>query len=436
LHHALLAAEIVSDEISQQRETNHDVTAVADQVAALDPVKDSDRLWELVDELGRAQQTGWQYVEPSNHEAIIEVLPPDTGTASVDDSTMREKIHGGWLGRIAGCNLGKPVERGPGPQWTRAHIKSYLELVDAYPLRDYIPKTDEEIDGYVFVECWPRTTRGRVSGSARDDDIDYAILGVHLLDKYGRSYTSEDVGHEWLTLLPFLQIYTAERVAMRNLIYGLKPPATASYRNPYREWIGAQIRADAFGWTNPGAPRAAALLAISDATLSHTANGIYGEMWAAALIAAAFTASNAREALSVSLQHIPPHSRLAEALRDVRLWYDAGLSWSDAMDRVDDTYGHYGWVHTINNAAAVAAAVLWGDGDFSATIGYAVQAGMDTDSNGATAGSVAGVFAGAESIPSHWVDPLEDRITTAVFGYDNVPISDLAERTILLAQHA
>jgi hypothetical protein len=312
-------------------------------------------------------------------------------------------------------------------------LKSYLELMDAYPLLDYIPKADEELDGYLFRDCWPNTTRGRIHGSDRDDDIDYAILGTHILDKYGRAYTSEDVGWEWLCLLPFLQTFTAERVAIRNLIFGLRPPATARYRNPYREWIGALIRADAYGWTNPGAPRAAALLTIADATLSHTANGIYGEMWSAALVATAFTAADAREAIEISVQHIPPQTRLAEAIRDVLSWHAAGLSWSEALDNIEKSYGHYNWVHTINNAAAIAAGLLWADGDFSAAVGLTVQAGMDTDSNGATAGSVAGVLAGARKIPRHWVDPLEDRIRTAVFGYDNVTISSLAERTVLLA---
>jgi ADP-ribosylglycohydrolase len=431
MHDALSAADMLADELTQRRETNYDVDEIAMRAAALDPDTDAAQQWALVDELDKTQQGGWNYVEPSTREEIIAVLPADTGSAEVDESTLRDKILGAWQGRIAGCNLGKPVEFGD--HWTRAHLKNYLEQVDAYPLLDYIPKSDDEIDGYVFRDNWVHTTRGRVHGSARDDDIDYAILGTHILDKYGRGYTSDDVAFEWLGLLPFLQTYTAERVAMRNLIHGLKPPDTARYRNPYREWIGAQIRADAFGWVNPGAPRAAALLAIADATLSHVANGIYGEMWSAALVAAAFTAADAREAVTVSLEHIPPQSRLAEAIRDVLSWHSAGLGWSDALDNIDKSYGHYHWVHTINNAAAVAAGLLWADGDFSAAVGLTVQAGMDTDSNGATAGSVAGVLAGARNIPRHWVDPLEDRVTTAVFGYDNVTISSLAERTVRLA---
>ena len=78
----------------------------------------------------------------------------------------------------------------------------------------------------------------------------------------------------------------------------------------------------------------------------------------------------------------------------------------------------------------MAAGLLWAEGDFSAAVGLTVQAGRDTDSAGATAGSVAGILAGATGIPAHWVDRLEDRVATAVFGYDNVRISDLAARTV------
>src|SRR5690606_8263303 len=101
----------------------------------------------------------------------------------------------------------------------------------------------------------------------------------------------------------------------RNLANGLKPPLTATYNNPYQEWIGALIRADIHGWTNPDAPRRAAHLARHDAVLSHTGNGVYGAQWAAALIAAAFTAPTVRAAVDTALTVIPAGSRLARTVR-------------------------------------------------------------------------------------------------------------------------
>jgi ADP-ribosylglycohydrolase len=333
---------------------------------------------------------------------------------------------------VAGCNIGKPVE--DGDHWTVEHLRDYLELAGAYPLADYVPRLDPMPEGFELRNNWPETTRGSVNGSARDDDIDYLILGLHLLEKHGRGLRPEQVGAAWLELFPLKQVYTAERAAYVNLVNGVPVARTASFRNPYREWIGAQIRADIFGLVNPGDPWAAARFAYQDATLSHTANGVYGEMWAAALVAAAFTAQDAADAIDQSVTVVPPRSRLYEAITSVINFHRDGMTWDQAVERIRADYGHYSWVHTINNAAAVVAALLWSEGDWMTAVGRVVMTGWDTDSNGATVGSVAAVLGGRDSLPRHVIDPLHDRTRSALFGFDNSVISDLAARTVELAR--
>jgi hypothetical protein len=56
--------------------------------------------------------------------------------------------------------------------------------------------------------------------------------------------------------------------------------------NDYNEWIGAQIRADLYGWVCPGRPALAAELARRDASLSHRGEGVHGAAFIAALGAA------------------------------------------------------------------------------------------------------------------------------------------------------
>lgn len=431
MHEPMSAYDLVSDEIEQREQTGY---AVSDAVAALaqaDPA-DDETLEAIYAQLITAPRTGrWDYEEPDDLADILETMPA-AASADLPGELAYDKILGGWLGRIAGCNLGKPVEWGP--HWTSDHIRSYLELAGAYPLRDYFPMLDPLPDGYDFRENWPETTRGNVDGSARDDDIDYPILGLHLLERHGSGISPEVVGEAWLTLFPYRQIFTAERAAYLNLLHGVPADRAATTRNPYREWIGALIRGDVFGWANPGRPRDAMRLAYQDAALSHTANGIYGELWSAALLAGAFTASTVIEAFEASLAHVPPRSRLAEALRDVQGMHRQGVTWDDALAGIQARYSHYSWVHTIPNAAIIAAGLLWGAGDFAATVGLTVMGGWDTDSNGATAGSVSGVVLGAAGLPRHFVAPLRDRTRSALFGFDNSRISDLAQRTTALAR--
>lgn len=352
-----------------------------------------------------------------------------------DQTELTDRILGGWLGRIAGNMLGKPVERGE--YWTRDRIDRYLRRADALPLTDYLPDPDllppAAAGEFELRPEWRRCVRGRVRGSCRDDDVDYAVLGLHLLETHGFAFTTEQVGELWLLRLPYLQTFTAERAAYRNLANGLKPPLTATYDNPYQEWIGALIRADVYGWTSPGDPRRAAALARRDAVLSHTGNGVYGAMWAAALVAAAFTAAGPREAIETSLLRIPASSRLARTIRQALSLHAAGVGWSGALDQLTAETARLGWIHTIPNAAVLTAGLLYGEGDFTRTIALTVRGGLDTDSNGATAGSVTGVLCGASAIPPQWTDPLEDRVSSAVFGFDGARITDLAERTARLA---
>ncbi|MFE2429180.1 ADP-ribosylglycohydrolase family protein [Streptomyces sp. NPDC059373] len=341
---------------------------------------------------------------------------------------LHDKILGGWLGRIAGNMLGKPVERGD--HWTRDRIDRYLRRADALPLTDYIPALDPLPGEFELRPEWPQCTRGNIHGSARDDDVDYAILGLDLLETHGFGFTTEQVGELWLLRLPYLQTFTAERAAYRNLANGVKPPLTATLDNPYQEWIGALIRADIHGWTSPGDPARAAALARRDAVLSHSGNGVYGAMWAAALVAAAFTAPHARAALDTAVEHIPPGSRLARTVRHTAALHEAGVGWADALAELDKDHGRLHWIHTVPNAALITAGLLYGAGDFSATIALTVRGGLDTDSSGATAGSVAGVLCGAAAIPPQWTEPLENRVRSAVFGFDGVKITELASRTL------
>jgi ADP-ribosylglycohydrolase len=423
-------------ELAQRRESGYDVGALLGEavIAARDDLNGQAAI-QLLDDLElTSRDSHWDSAEPERLSDILASVNGESGQATASLTGLDDRILGAWLGRCAGNTLGKPVENGD--HWSDAHLRDYLQRADAYPLTDFVPVLDPMPVGFELRESWPETTLGRVAGASRDDDLDYTILGLHVLETYGRDFTTEDVAREWLDRLPFTQTYTAERVVYRNLVAGIPTELARDVRNPYREWIGAQIRADIFGYVNPGDPKTAATMAFRDARLSHTANGVYGAMWAAALISLSFVADGPRAVVEDSLGYVPPQSRLHAALRMVLDQHASGLTWEQANEAIHAHLGHYSWVHTINNAAVVAAGLLWGDGDVTRTLGLTVQAGWDTDSNGATAGSAVGALVGAGAIPSHWVTPLDDTVRSALRGFDGSSIQDLAARTADLARAA
>lgn len=185
------------------------------------------------------------------------------------------------------------------------------------------------------------------------------------------------------------------------------------------------------GWTHPGDPAAAAEQAHRDAVLTHTANGVYGAMFtAAALAEAAGGGSDVHGCLAAGLRVVPPRSRFAHAVRS-GIGAARGEDGFDAVvDRLHAEYGGHHWVHVLPNAALLAAALTHADGDFSASICRAVSGGLDTDSNGATAGSLAGLLTGSpERLPDRWTTPLKNRLATSVPGFDSIGFDALAEQT-------
>jgi ADP-ribosylglycohydrolase len=97
-------------------------------------------------------------------------------------------------------------------------------------------------------------------------------------------------------------------------------------------------------------------------------------------------------------------------------------------------FGHYHWVHTINNAALVTSALISSEGDYERAICNVVMGGWDTDSNGATVGTIMGTMLGSEKLPSKWISPLNNKIRSSLKGLDNSVISDLAKRTANLSK--
>jgi ADP-ribosylglycohydrolase len=448
----------------------------------------------LLDELAALQGDPALVVREPTYLADIEALAPafrteefrvGVGASASAPTTTRQsggalsnRVRGAWVGRAAGCLLGKPVEKVP-----REGIREILQSQGRWPLDAWF--TAKDLPDHV-ADRWPWNRRSattslaeNIVGMPEDDDLNFALVALSVLERNGPRFTSNDVADEWLASLSAGRVFTAERVAYRNLLLGLDPPATATYRNPYREWIGAQIRSDVYGWVNPGDPAAAARMAWQDAVVSHVRSGVYGAMCVAAMCATAVVARDIDEVVEAGLSVVPPDSRYAAAFRrgielgragrdddagdeddedgdggETAVTADAEAD-ADAADAADaqadaantdadpDTagleagldavhadYGQLHWVHALNNACLVAYALTRSRGDFADAICTVVMGGWDTDSNGATVGSICGALTGAAALPPPWVTPLRNRLASSLPGFDGIGFDTLTERTL------
>ena len=352
------------------------------------------------------------------------------GTIPYDKKALRDKISGAWSGRVIGCMLGKTVEG-----IRTNELIPFLKETDNYPMHRYIYRTDltnDIIEKYTFGFAG-RPYADEINSMPVDDDTNYTVLAQEIIDKCGKGFTPFDVAKAWLKYQGKDAYCTAERVAYCNFVNGYCPPESAIYKNPYREWIGAQIRGDYFGYINPGNPELAAELAWRDASISHVKNGIYGEMFISAMLAVAATTSDIEKIILSGLAEIPSTSRLFEDVSSVIEAYNNNIPQQKCFDMIHKKYDEYtahGWCHTISNAMIVAASLLYGEGDFAKSICMAVETGFDTDCNGATVGSILGMANGIRSIPEYWTKPFNDTISTTIFGMHSVKISERVDLTL------
>jgi ADP-ribosylglycohydrolase len=378
----------------------------------------------------RPAPEGLRRREPDDLDEILAAARPATPLPAPTD--LADRVHGAWLGRAAGCLLGKPVEKIP-----RDGIREIAQSTGNWPIAHYF--TEVGLDPAVAARFpWNRRSRltslvENIDGMPEDDDLNFPLIALDLLEQHGDDLTTADVARSWLANLPGGRVFTAERIAYRNLLDGYEPEVAGTVHNPFRDWIGAQIRTDVYGWTHPGDPVAAARLAWQDARLSHGRNGVYGAMFAAAACAAAVTGADIDAVIAAGLSVVPAGSRYATA---ITVGADLGACdkpTEDVLDIIHARYRGMHWVHVLNNAAALAFALVRGADDYTATITTAVTSGWDTDSVGATAGSIAGARAGAAALPPQWTDPLRNRLASTVPGFDGIGFDTLAARTLALA---
>lgn len=423
--------------IADKHDQGHDTTGLAE---VLDAAGDSyPELADLADRLvALPLRDDWPYEEPVDLDAVRVAARPDRAQpAPVAPAAVGAAIETAFLARVAGCILGKPFEL----DLTLEQIRAALEPEGQWPLTRY--PTLAVLDRLPMrIAQWAETAGDHLRWVAPDDDLNYTIIGMLVLERFGRDFTVEQLRDVWLQQLPLAATFGPERAMLvragLHSLDGGAPDAAASWAahlNPRDEWCGALIRADAYGYACPGDPEQATALAWRDASFTHRRTGVYGAMLVAAALALAPVRDDPLRLFDDALAFVPQRSRFAAAVADALTEVDAAHDWLDGYRRIHDRWPEHTHCRIYQEVGTLVNTMRFAR-DAGDAIALQVMQGNDTDSYGATAGSIAGLFFGAGSLDRGWIDPFGDDLRPALALFHERSLQAVAHRMAQLPERA
>jgi len=284
----------------------------------------------------------------------------------IDFPTYRKRVLGCWLGKAVGGTLGGPWEGKGGP-----HNLTYYDPVPTAMLPN--------------------------------DDLDLQVIWVEALRRHGLPLDRGILARAWLENLHFWP--DEYGIAARNLTCGVMPPASGAFDNGFSAGMGAAIRSELWACLAPADPALAARLAREDACVDHAREGLYAEVFLAALQSAAFAQSDRDVLLETALATIPSYSRVARAIADTRRWWSEAGDWVAVRQRLLAAHGQENFTDVAQNLAFIVLGWLAGNGDFGRSICIAVNCGKDADCTGASLGALLGIL-DPGGIGPDWLRPL------------------------------
>ncbi len=336
----------------------------------------------------RYYQTFAEYLEEVTFPERVQVYP--------DTPEFRDQIRAGWLGQLIGGAMGTMVEG-----------FSSDKILDAFgEVYDYLRE--------------PNTY---------NDDTTYELAFLDAFSKKGYEVTSEDIALSWVGMIPCG--WSAEEIAIRNLKNGIFPPKSGLYRNPFNEWIGAQMRAGVCGMAAPGDLKMAAELAWKDGCISHANNGILGEVFNAVMTSLSFVEKDVRTILQTAISLIPGDSMYRSVLDFVWDSCERHNDWHLVLKECEERYRKYNWIHAYPNACCEVIALYFGEGDFNETLHIITMCGLDADCNAGMVMPIVAIREGCSSIPEKYLHPAFDTLTTYMRGETReITMDALEEKTV------
>ena len=317
---------------------------------------------------------------------------------------LRDKIAGGWAGKMIGVIYGEPTEH-------RALAETY-EAELTWDPQD-------------------------IKRALRQDDIYVQLSFMETMDRHGIDAPADKFAEALVDA--GYQLWHANFQCRKNYLDGLRPPLTGhpDY-NIHADDIDFQIDADFIGFITPGLPRTANKIADKIGHILCYGDGVYGGMFVANLYASAFIQNDLRSIIDNALRSIPAESEYAACIRDVIALHDKYPSnWRGAWKELEDKWGDVDICGALNpynidaklNGAYIVMGLLYGDSDFEKTMEISIRCGRDSDCNPSNAAAVIGVLHGYEAIPDKWKQGIP-AIADSMISYTGYSFNTAVDRTL------
>jgi ADP-ribosylglycohydrolase len=318
----------------------------------------------------------------------------------VSPISIESRVLGCWQGKSAGGTLGLPAEGKTGRQ--------------AYTFYDPVPTV-----------------------APPNDDLELQLVWLDRLENHRGPMTIDVLADAWLAHIHYM--WDEYGRCRWNLRRGVPAALAGVYENPFASSMGSPIRSELWAILAAGKPDLAADFARLDSMIDHGAEGIAGELFFAVIQSLILGGADLEEALEEALRRVDAGTETRRALELVFALHREGTACWPARDRILQAHASDNFTHAPLNVALTLWALLYGEGDFEATILLGTNGGYDTDCTSATAGAVLGLLLGAGGLPKKWLEPLGDAVTVGpgIIGIRApLTLQELTERSLALRHRA
>lgn len=321
--------------------------------------------------------------------------------------TLKDKIAGGWAGKMIGVTYGAPTE-------FRAQGKTYEDSIH-----------------------W---TPGDVRGALGQDDIYVQLTFLMTMDQYGMDAPAKK--YQELFAKAGYPLWHANVQARKNYFDSIFPPQSGHPDfNLHADDIDFQIEADYIGFLCPGMPVTANQLADKTGHIMNYGDGVYGGAFVASLYAEAFFENDIPKIIDKALLSIPAESDYAKIIRDVILLHQHYPSdWRAAWNELEAKWGKVqicesGTAFNIDaklNGAYIVMGLLYGEGDPLKTMEISTRCGQDSDCNPSNAMAVLGLITGFSGLPFEWQEAVKS-IGDSPFIHTDYSFNKAVDQTLAYA---